>query len=143
MTAKEYLRQYENADKRANALREEYKREEELIDAVRSTGDIDRLPHRSGIRKVTEERAIRLADKAAELKIAELDALLVRQQVADIIFQMKDSDHLDILKERYINYKQTWEEICVKLNFSWNSIHRKHREALQIVEAIIKTQNLV
>lgn len=143
MTAKEYLLKYEKADRRAKALRREYQREEELIDAIRSTADIDGLPKGNGIKKRTEERAIRLADKAAELKVAELDALHERQEVAETIFKIKNADQMEILIERYINYDKTWERICVDVNASWGTVHTRHREGLKAVEEIITPQNLV
>lgn len=141
--AQRYLQRYEHADRRAKSLEREYKQEEELIDAVRSTADVDGLPKSKGIKKETEERAIRLADKAAEMKIATLDALHERQEVAEIIFAVKDDDDArEVLAERYINYNQTWEEICVKINFSWNRAHRAHRRGLTAIHKIIETQDM-
>ena len=75
MTAKEYLKQYEYAQRRADIFREEYEAEILKVDAVRSLSDNDGMPHGSGISKPTEERAIRLADKAKKWRDAELDAL--------------------------------------------------------------------
>lgn len=143
MNITEYLRRYERADRKAKRLFEEYKRENELVDAVRSTADIDGLPKGNGISKETEEKALRLADKAAQFKIAQVDALHERQEVAKTIFKVKDPDEQDVLVERYINYGQTWEEICVKLHFSWGTVHDKHRRAKASVEEILEAQNLV
>ena len=53
--AAKYLRRYEKADRRAKALAREYDREMELIDAVKSTADIDGLPHSKSIKKETED----------------------------------------------------------------------------------------
>lgn len=143
MNVTEYLKSYERADRKAKRLFEEYKRENDLVDAVRSTADIDGLPKGNWISKETEEKALRLADKAAEFKIAHLDALHERQQVANTIFKVKDPDEQDVLIERYINYDQTWEEICVKLHFSWGTVHEKHRRGKLAVEEILEAQNLV
>lgn len=140
--AQKYLQRYEHADRRAKSLEREYKREEELIDAVRSTADVDGLPKSKGIKKETEDRAIRLADKAAEMKIATLDALHERQEVAETIFAVKDDDAREVLAERYINYNQTWEEICVKISFSWNRAHRAHRRGLTAIYELIGTQDM-
>ena len=143
LEAQRYLQRYESADRRAKSLEREYKREEELIDTVRSTADIDGLPKGKGIKKETEERAIRLADKAAEMKIATLDALHERQEVAELIFAVQEADAREVLAERYINYNQTWEKICVKINFSWGKVHAEHRKGLDAVAKLIQTQNLV
>ena len=143
LEAQRYLQRYESADRRAKSLEREYKREEELIDTVRSTADIDGLPKSKGIKRATEERAIRLADKAAEMKIATLDALHERQEVAEIIFAVQEADAREVLAERYINYSQTWEEICVKISFSWGKVHAEHRKGLDAVSKLLQTQNLV
>ena len=135
MTAKEYLRQYEHAQKRADRLREEYEVELMKIDSVRSASDNDGMPHGSGISKPTEERALRLADKALEWQQAELDAIEIRREVFNTIYRIPDIEG-DVLYERYIHLRK-WEEICVQLHYSWHGIHSAHRRALVIVEGLI------
>ena len=135
MTAKEYLKQYEYAQKKADRLREEYETELMKVDAVRSLSDNDGMPHGSNISKPTEDKAIRLADKALRWKQAELDAIEIRQEVFDTIWDIPDVEG-DVLYERYIHLRK-WEEICVQLHYSWHGIHSAHRRALNIVEQII------
>lgn len=135
MTAKEYLEQYEQATRRAERLRREYERECELIDSVRSTLGGDGMPHGSGISKRVEDQAIRLADKAAQWKIAELDAIHLRQEVFETIDSVPDIDG-DILFERYINLLK-WGTICVTVHLSWYSVHEHHKRALRIVQDLI------
>jgi len=137
MTAKEYLKQYEYAQKKANRLREEYETELLKVDAVRSLSDNDGMPHGSGISKPTEEKAIRLADKALRWKQAELDAIEIRQEVFETIADIPDIEG-DVLYQRYINLRK-WEEICVLLHYSWKGIHLVHRRALNIVDGLIKS----
>lgn len=132
MKAKEYLKQYEYANRKALRLKAEYEAELELVDSVRSTLGGDGMPHGSGISKTVEDRAIRLSDKAAKWKIAELDAIEKRQEVFEIIHDI-DGIEGEILYERYINLHR-WEDICVLLHYSWNGIHKAHRRALRIVE---------
>jgi len=135
MTAKEYLRQYERAVKRAHRYREEYENESMLIDAVRSLSDNDGMPHGSGISKPTENKAIRLADKRLRLIQAELDAIEVRQKLFDFIDGI-DGIEGDVLYHRYINLLK-WEEICLIVHYSWPNTMRIHRRALDIVQKII------
>ena len=52
--AARYLKRYEKEDRRARRLHNEYIKEMELIDAVRSTADIDGLPKGKSINKETE-----------------------------------------------------------------------------------------
>ena len=135
MTTKEYLRQYEYASKRAARYREEYELELLKVDAVRSLSDNDGMPHGTGISKPTEDKAIRLADKALKWQQAELDAIEVRQKVFDLICDIPDIEG-DVLYQRYIKLHK-WEEICILLHYSWHGIHSAHRRALAIVEGII------
>lgn len=132
MTAKEYLRQYEKAHKRAMRCREEYENESVSIDAIKSLSNVDGMPHGSGISKPTEEKAIRLADKRLRLIDAELEALRVKQEVFDMVNGI-EGDIGDILFERYINLRK-WEEICILVHLSWRQVHRLHAKGLSIVE---------
>lgn len=136
MTAKEYLKQYEYAVDRVRRYEEEYESESLLIDAIRSASDNDGMPHGSGISKPTEDKAIRLADRALRLTEARLEAIRIRQDVFDLIDSI-DGIEGDVLYQRYINLHK-WEEICVMLHYSWQGIHLIHRRALAIVESRLK-----
>lgn len=131
MTAKEYLKQYERAVRRAQRYREEYEAESALIDAVRSLSNNDGMPHGTNISKPTEEKAIRLADRRLRLIDAELEAIRVKQEVFDFIDNI-DGVEGEVLKYRYVDLL-TWEEICIRVHYSWRQTHRIHRRALAIV----------
>ena len=131
MTAKEYLKQYERAVRRAQRYREEYEAESALIDAVRSLSNNDGMPHGTNISKPTEEKAIRLADRRLRLIDAELEAIKVKQEVFDFIDNI-DGVEGEVLKYRYVDLL-TWEEICIRVHYSWRQTHRIHRRALAIV----------
>ena len=136
MNAKEYLKKYEAAEIVAKRLRAEYHKEEEMIDAIKSTTDFDGMPKsRSGGRSAVEDRIIRLADKAAELKEAEIRALEVRQEVFNTINKVPGEPG-KVLYEKYINLLK-WEEVAVKLNYSWSGTHKLHKRALHIVAGLI------
>ena len=135
MTAKDFLRQYEYAMRRETRLHEEYRKECELIDSVRSSANVDGMPHAFSINKSVEDRAIKLADKAMKWKEATLDALHIRQEVFEVIDQI-DGVKADLLKYRYLDLMQ-WEEICVTIKYAWAQTHRLHAEALEDVERII------
>ena len=136
MTAKEYLKQYQYAVDRVRRYEEEYQNELTLIDAVRSLLDNDGMPHGSGISKPTEDKAIRLADRALRLTEARLEAIRIRQDVFDLIDSI-DGIEGDVLYQRYINLHK-WEEVCVMLHYSWQGVHLIHRRALAIVESRLK-----
>ena len=136
MNAKEYLKQYEYADRRVRRLEQEYEQELLMVDAIRSASDNDGMPHGSRISKPTEDRAIRLADRKLRLVQARLDALEVRQDIFDLINDIEGVEG-DVLYQRYINLHK-WEEICVLLHYSWQGIHLIHRRALAVVESRLK-----
>ena len=132
MKAKDFLKQYEYADKKAKRLQAEYERELELIDSVRSTLGGDGMPHGSGISRRTEDAAIRLSEKAEMWKDAQTDAIHKRQLVFDAIHDI-DGVEGDVLYQKYINYDQTWEEIAQALHYSVRGIQYAHGRALLIV----------
>ena len=135
MKAKEFLRQYEYADKRAKRLQAEYERELELIDSVRSTLGGDGMPHGSGVSRRTEDAAIRLADKALKWKEAELNAIEKRQEVFNVVIQIPGIEG-DVLYHKYIKLMK-WEEIALELHYSVRGIWYAHGRALRMVEEII------
>lgn len=138
MTAKEYLRQYKEACRKARMFKLEYEREMELVGSVRSALGGDGMPHGTGVNKSVEDKAIRLSEKFAKWKNAEIEALEVRQNVFEVISKIPDKEG-DILYERYINDRK-WEEICVIVHLSWNGTHKAHKRALKLVDQRIKNR---
>ena len=135
MTAKEYLEQYAEAQRLAKRLEAEYMKERELIDAVRSTADLDGMPHGNGIRKPVEDMAVRLADKAAEWKLAQLDAILIRQRIFERINRV-GGEEADVLFERYINLKK-WRDVCRTVHWSWSKVDQLHKRGLEKISKLI------
>ena len=136
MRAKEYLRQYEDLDKKARYFKEEYELETEKIDAIGSTlGGEPGMPHGTGISRKTEDKAIRLADAAMKWKIAELDAIEKRQEVFEVVSRVKGVEG-EVLYQRYIALNK-WEQICVNIPMSWTGVHKAHRRALAIVQGML------
>lgn len=132
MTAKEFLQQYGEAVRIAERIKTEYDQEQDLIDSVRSALGGDGTPHGGGISKATENKAIKLADKALELKDAELEAIRIRQKVFDVI-RMVPGEKGDVLYERYINLK-SWDEVADSVGYSKRHARNLHDEAIDIVQ---------
>lgn len=133
MTAKQFLKQYEEACIKARQHRREYEKQMELIGSV--SMKMDGMPHGSGISKPTENDALKLADKALRWKEAELEAIRIRQRVYEVIAGIPDKEG-QVLYERYISLHK-WEEICILLHYSWNGVHHVHRRALKKVEMVL------
>lgn len=134
MTAKQFLKQYEEANYKALQHKREYEKQLELIGSV--SIKMDGMPHGSGISKPTEEDALKLADKALRWREAEIEAIRIRQTVYEMIADVPGIEG-KVLYERYINLHK-WEEICILLHYSWQGIHLVHRRALAIVENRLK-----
>lgn len=132
MTAKEFLNQYHEATKRANRLEFEYAKEQIMIDSVKSTLDTDGLPHGNGVNKPSEDRAIRLVDKARAWKVAALEAIEIRQRVFDMIYDIKGETG-DVLFKKYIELKN-FQEIGRELHMSKSGVYRHHQEGLDEVD---------
>lgn len=139
MTAKEYLKQYENANKYVERIRSEYEEQMEQIDSIRSALGKDGLPSSGDIRKEVEEKAVRLAEKAQELKEAEIYAIEVRQQIFRTIMAVPDTKG-SVLQERYINL-HSWEEVADMVGYSVRQTHNIHKDALADIENIISGKN--
>lgn len=134
--AEKYLRQYERAVNQIRRCEDEYKLEMLQIDAIRSSSDNDGMPHGGGISKPTEDKAEKLSEKAMRLVDAKLNAIKVRQEVFDTIMAVGGLES-DVLIERYCNL-QTWEGVCLSVNYSWPTVRMAWHRGLDKVEDLIK-----
>lgn len=128
MTVKEYLRQYEAAERIARRLKTEYDEQVLMIDNIKSPSNTDGMPHGSGISNRTEQSALRLLETAERYKNAEVEALKKRQQVFNLIWNVPGVKG-DILYERYINLKN-WDQVADSVHYSLQHVHRLHGEVL-------------
>lgn len=140
MTAKEYLKQYENAVKYVERIQSEYNEQMEKIDNIRSSLGKDGMPRSGEVRKEVEAKAIELAEKAQELKEAEIWAIETRQQIFRTIMAVPD-DKGSVLQERYVNLKK-WEDVADSVGYSLRQTHNIHKDALQIIQDMIDGKTL-
>ena len=138
MTAKEFLNQYRNASNKAKRLHYEYIEELAMIDSIKSLSELSDMPHGSGISKPTEDKAIQLTDKAARWKMAELDALHVRQVVFETVNEIPGIEG-EVLCLRYVNLRK-WEDIASALDYSEQGVYKIHQRGLDIVEVMINDE---
>ena len=147
MTAKEYLRQYEEAARLARRLKTEYDKEVELIDSIRSALGGDGLPRGGGISKMTEVKAVRLSELFSDYQSAELYALRVKRTVLSTINSIP-GEAGSTLYERYINLQwdeerqilrlKTWDEVSKAIGYSKRQTHRFHQDGLAAVQNVIE-----
>ena len=86
MTAKEYLKLYRDAVRAVDILQEEYDKQMEQIDSIRSALGGDGLPRSGDVSKRVENQAIKLAEKAEKLLEAQSEALAIRQERIELTF---------------------------------------------------------
>ena len=146
MTATEYLEQYRDATKLVMRAREEYDREMEMIDTIRSPLAGDGLPRSGEISRKVEQDAIRLEEKARELLAVEVPALKIRQQIVSTI-QKVSSPAADVLMERFVNLTengrmQTWKAVADKVGYSEENVYRLRLKGLDEVEKLINIKSL-
>jgi hypothetical protein len=136
MTAKEYLEQYKEAERIVQRIREEYLKQMEQVDNIRSSLGGDGLPRSGDISKKVEAQAVRLAEKAEQLLQAEADALAIRQQVFRIV-QKVQGDPGDVLHERYVNLRK-WEDIADILGYTVRNCRYLHDKGLEELDGLIR-----
>lgn len=129
MTVKEYLSQAFTLTKLISA-------KESRIQNLR-----DRQQQVSGTLSEVKVQTGTTGDPVGEITAALLDLinecrrdieklLAIQQEIAATIEKVERSDLRLILYERYINLKR-WEDIAADNNYSWNTVHSKHRQALE------------
>ena len=133
MTVIEYLEKYEYALYAANRARANYELESERIDAIGSTlSGEPGMPHGSGVSKQTENKAIRLADKAKEWLEAEERAQIVLEEITEFINGIPGIEGV-VLYQRYIQLLG-WREIADNLCYSESGIFKVRERAMAIAE---------
>ena len=89
----------------------------------------DGMPHGSGCSDLSEYAA-KLDELLRELKEQLEKKIEIRREITQKIDAMTDETESLLLRYRYIHLL-TWEEVAVKMDYSWKQIHRIHGNALQ------------
>jgi DNA-directed RNA polymerase specialized sigma subunit len=113
----------------------ECKQVEGQIEDIRATMEspriqaLDGMPRGSGGGDAMTGIMAELAEleEKYKAKLHRLHAAMA--QVEDMIDTLEDTVERQVLRCRYIE-GLIWEEVCVKLNYSWSQTHRHHAAAL-------------
>lgn len=130
--ATEYLEQYEYALYAANRARVNYELETERIDAIGSTLAGDGQPHGTGISRKTEDKAVRLADKAKKWIDAEEAAQVKLEEITDFINSIPGIEGV-VLHQRYV-LMLGWKEIADNLSYTESGIFKVRERAMIMAE---------
>lgn len=123
---KEYLKSYRRAIKREQDILDEIQRLR--LDKMFPSVVNDGMPHGSSHSDLSDYAAI-LDEQIDLLKEERLEKVRCYQKIERQISQMENEDEQEVLRLRYI-LGMKWEEVAVKMNYSWKWIHKIHRRAL-------------
>ena len=124
---KEYLRSYRRAIKREQDILDEIQRLR--LDKMFPSVVNDGIPHGSSHSDLSDYAAI-LDEQIDLLKEERLEKVRCYQKIERQISQMENEDEQEVLRLRYI-LGMKWEEVAVKMDYSWRQIHRIHSSALK------------
>ena len=124
---KEYLKSYRRAIKREQDILDEIQRLR--LDKMFPSVVNDGMPHGSNHSDLSDYAAI-LDEQIELLKEERLERVRCYQKIEGQIRQMENEDEQEVLRLRYI-LGMKWEEVTVKMGYSWKQTHRIHSSALQ------------
>lgn len=124
---KEYLWGYQRAKRQLERLEEELV--ELRLDKMCPSVIQDGMPHASGGGDLSGYAA---RVDALERKIlkARYKRIQMFKEIRDRIERLEDENEKDVLVYRYIKGMK-WEDIAVKMEYTWQHIHRIHSNALE------------
>lgn len=123
---KEYLKSYRRAIKREQDILDEIQRLR--LDKMFPSVVNDGMPHGSSYSDLSDYAAI-LNEQIDLLKEERLEKVRCYQKIEKQISQMENEDEKEVLRLRYI-LGMKWEEVSVKMNYSWKWVHKIHGRAL-------------
>lgn len=124
---KEYLKSYRRAIKREQDILDEIQRLR--LDKMFPSVVNDGMPHGSSHSDLSDYAAI-LNEQIDLLKEERLEKVRCYQKIERQIRQMENEDEQEALRLRYI-LGMKWEEVAVKMGYSWKQTHRIHSSALK------------
>ena len=127
---KEYLWRYQNAKRKEAEINEEIM--QLRIDKMVPSLVQDGMPHGSGGGDLSEYAA-RLDELMSELYDQMERSIEIRLEISRKIEEMQDETESLLLRYRYIQGLK-WEDIAVKMEYSWQHVHKIHGKALKHFE---------
>ena len=136
MTAKEYLSQAWNIDRRINDKLAHVAQLRDMATNVSTViSDMSRSPSPNNQRM--ENIIARLTDTEEEIN-ADIDHLVsLKLEIMNTIWQVEDENAQMILERRYHSFK-SWEDIAADMSVSIRWVHKIHAKALDDVEKILE-----
>lgn len=124
---KEYLRGYEKAKRQME--RSELKIREMRLNRICPTVVNDGMPHASSQNDLSSYAALLDQEEKRYMRYR-YQRIKKCKEITDRIERLSDEDEKDVLMYRYIKLIK-WEDIAVKMGFSWQYLHKIHARALK------------
>ena len=123
---KEYLKSYRDAVIAETQIKEEI--DQLRMDKMFTSLVQDGMPHGSGASDLSAYAA-KLDELLGELEEQMNERIQLRREIVRKIECMESETEKAVLRYRYIHMLK-WEEIAVKMEYSWQHVHRIHGKAL-------------
>lgn len=123
---KEYLKSYEKAVRQVQ--RSEHIIMEIRLNKICPSVVVDDMPHAASQNDLSGYAALLDQEERKYMKYRYRRVKLCKE-IKDKIERLVNEDEKDILTYRYIKLMK-WEDICVRMEYSWQHIHRIHGKAL-------------
>lgn len=127
---KEYLQSYRSAVISETQIKEEI--DQLRMDKMFPSLVQDGMPHGSGASDLSAYAA-KLDELLSDLKDQMDKRIQLRREIVKKIEAMDSETEKAVLRYRYIHMLK-WEEIAVKMSYTWQHIHRIHGKALSHFE---------
>lgn len=125
---KEYLRKYLEAKRMQEVLEREID-ELRLDRMIPGSPAQDGMPHGSGGGDLSGYVA-RLDELDRKLRAQMYKKIQLRAEITEKIDAMSDETESLLLRLRYIHGLK-WEEVAVKMDYSWRTVHKIHSKTLE------------
>ena len=93
---------------------------------------MDGMPHGSDHSDLSAYAA-KIDEQLTRLKEWQLEKVRLYESISDRIRRVEDDNQRALLICRYIK-GMSWEDIAVKLNYTWRHVHRIHSQALDGID---------
>ena len=127
---KEYLKSYRDAVIAETQIKEEI--DQLRLDKMFPSLVQDGMPHVSGSSDLSAYAA-KLDELLSELEEQMNERIQLRREIVRKLECMESETEKAVLRYRYIHMLK-WEEIAVKMSYTWQHIHRIHGKALSHFE---------
>lgn len=124
---KKYLKSYERAVRQMERSAEKIK--EMRLGQIIPSADNDGMPHAHNPTDMSGYAAL-LDDEERRYQEARYECARLCKEITDKIEQLEYDSEKDILLYRYIR-RMSWEQIAVKMGYSWQWVHKIHAKALK------------